>query len=319
MVKERIKESVAPSTSRVYSSAQKKYLTFCNDIKAIPLPLNEQQLCRFVVFLDDSHLQHSTIKGYLSALRRFQIVQGMGDPFVSSWPLLEYVLKGIKSRQAKKVPLSAKARLPITPPLLLAMRSFWEKDKHNVDNIMLWAACCTCFFGFLRSGEVTVPSMNSYDKDIHLSVGDVLLVSPQSPVAVQVFIKASKTDPFRKGVKVYLGSTSNSLCPVAAVAAYMAVRGMKPGPFFKFKDGKPLSRESLVKRIREALAASGFDATQYSGHSFRIGAATTAAAVGIEDSLIKTLGRWESSAYLLYVKVPRDRLTVVSKRLSAAC
>ena len=94
MVKERIKESVAPSTSRVYSSAQKKYLTFCNDIKAIPLPLNEQQLCRFVVFLDDSHLQHSTIKGYLSALRRFQIVQGMGDPFVSSWAFIGVCSEG---------------------------------------------------------------------------------------------------------------------------------------------------------------------------------------------------------------------------------
>ena len=110
---------------------------------------------RFVVFLDDSHLQHSTIKRHLSALRRFQIVQGIGDPFVSSWPLLECVLKGIKTRQAKKVPLNAKAGLPIAPPLLLAMRSFWERDK--VDNIMLWAACCTRFFGFLRSGEVTVP------------------------------------------------------------------------------------------------------------------------------------------------------------------
>ena len=58
--------------------------------------------------------------------------------------------------------------------------------------------------------------------------------------------------------------------------------------------------------------------SKYSGHSFRIGAATTAASVGVEDSLIKTLGRWESSAYLLYVRVPRDRLALVSKRLSVA-
>ena len=52
--------------------------------------------------------------------------------------------------------------------------------------------------------------------------------------------------------------------------------------------------------MREALQPSGVDITQYSGHSFRIGAATTAAVVGIEDSLIRTLGRWESAAYLLY-------------------
>ena len=37
---------------------------------------------------------------------------------------------------------------------------------------------------------------------------------------------------------------------------------------------------------------------KYSGHSFRIGAATTAAAKGIEDCIIKILGWWESLAYL---------------------
>ena len=47
---------------------------------------------------------------------------------------------------------------------------------------------------------------------------------------------------------------------------------------------------------------------QYCGRSLRIGAATTAAAKGLEDSIIKTLGRWESVAYLQYVKIPRQQL-----------
>ena len=44
----------------------------------------------------------------------------------------------------------------------------------------------------------------------------------------------------------------------------------------------------------------------YSGHSFRIGAATTAAECGLQDSMIKAVERWESSAYQVYVRMPKD-------------
>ena len=43
-------------------------------------------------------------------------------------------------------------------------------------------------------------------------------------------------------------------------------------------------REALVKQLRSALSQFDVDVSQYSGHSFRIGAVTTAAAVGLEDS-----------------------------------
>lgn len=114
---------------------------------------------------------------------------------------------------------------------------------------------------------------------------------------------------------MFLGKSGKDLCPVAAISAYLAVRGRGPGPFFRFQSGAPLSRELLVKHLRAALKTKGFDESKYAGHSFRIGAATTAAAVGLEDSLIKTLGRWESSAYLAYVRIPRERLAAISMRL----
>ena len=117
---------------------------------------------------------------------------------------------------------------------------------------------------------------------------------------------------------IYLGRTNNVLCPVWAVAAYLAVRGRSPGPFFRFVSGVPLTREAFVSRMRGALQPAGVDISKYSGHSFRIGAASTAAAVGIEDSLIKTLGRWQSTVYLLYVRVPREKLASLSRQLSSA-
>ena len=70
-----------------------------------------------------------------------------------------------------------------------------------------------------------------------------------------------------------------------------------------------------MKRVREALQAVGMNTAHYAGNSFRIEAATTAAAQGIENSMIKTLGRRESSTYLVYISIPRDRLTQISKQL----
>ena len=61
----------------------------------------------------------------------------------------------------------------------------------------------------------------------------------------------------------------------------------------------------------------GFDQSKYCGHHFRIGAATTAAAKGVEDCVIKTLGRWESLAYLQYVKLPREQLSAYSMLLAS--
>ena len=54
----------------------------------------------------------------------------------------------------------------------------------------------------------------------------------------------------------------------------------------------------------------------YAGHSFRIGAATTAIAGGIPVDVIKTLGRWKSQAYQLYVRIPDTQLASISKSLA---
>ena len=262
-------------------------------------------------------MKHQSIKCYLSAARHLQIMSGQGDPFREKMPLLEYVLRGIKSEQVKRFPTAQRVRLPITPDVLVRIRQVWERHCKDPDNIMLWAACTTCFFGFLRSGEITVPSLRDFDPGAHLCVGDVTLDSRSAPQIAQLNIKASKTDPFRHGVSIFLGKTGNQLCPVAALAAYLAIRGSQSGPFFQFRDGHPLSRERFVTKVREALTEAGLDASKFAGHSFRIGAATTAAARGVEDSLIKTLGRWESSAYLLYVRIPRERLAGLSTVLSS--
>ena len=145
------------------------------------------------------------------------------------------------------------------------------------------------FSGSWRAGEFTAKSAQEVDLDTCLSPMDVAVDNHTNPSMVKVHLKQSKTDPFRHGVDIFLGRTNADLCPVAAIMAYYSIRPPVPGPFFVYMDGFPLTRDRLVTAIREALTRAGMDASHYSGHSFRVGAATTAAQAGLSDANVKML------------------------------
>ena len=139
--------------------------------------------------------------------------------------------------------------------------------------------------------------------------------SHTSPSHLVVRLCRSKNDPFGAGTRLHLGATGHSLCPVSSMTGYLAIRPSEPGPLFLFRDGSTLSRTKLIQCLRQALSSVGVNCSCYSGHSFRIGAATTAARMGVSDSLIKTLGRWRSSAFMVYIRTPWQQLASVSSVL----
>ena len=181
---------------------------------------------------------------------------------------------------------------------------------------MPWAAMTLCFFGFFRSGEITVASRGTFNAHTHLCWGDVAIDNPDNPQALRVLLRQSKTDQFGKGVEVIVGRTGDLLCPVAAVAAFMAARGTSPGPFFIFRDGTALTKGRFVEITRQAIHDVGLPEEQFAGHSFRIGAATAAAQAGLEDSCIMMLGRWSSTAFHRYIKTSKTDLAAATARLS---
>ena len=115
-------------------------------------------------------------------------------------------------------------------------------------------------------------------------------------------LKTSKTDPLRKGVDVFVGATGKDLCPVRAMVYYLSLRGTSLGFLFRYMNGKPLTKDKLVSKMRAILTNAGIDSSKYAGHSFRIGAATTAASQGLPDSTIKMLGRWKSDGRLYGIR-----------------
>ena len=253
VVRDLFSAGLAPVSQRNYRTGTKRYLEFCQGMhNQTPFPVTELILSQFVAWL--KKLSCSTVKNYLAEVRHSQIALGLGDPRMGNMPQLEYVIRGMK----RKSQATGRHRLPITPEILRGMKQVWQRHLNPKDAAMLWAASTMCFFGFLRSGEVVVPG------------GGEQVRSDSAP------------STWRCEGKQLSGP------PVSAVLGYMVGRGTQPGPFFRFTDGRFLTRDRFVEAIRRALTTMGHNCAHYSGHSFRIGAATTAARQGIQDTLIKT-------------------------------
>ena len=265
---------LATATRKTYQAGQRHYLEFCEQATIPPFPASESTLCRFMSVLANNGIAHSTIKAYLSATRQLHIAQGLPEPRMEKMPRLSQVLRGVRNTQPTK---SRFTRRPITPGILLRIKEGWEKEPLVQDKTMLWAAMLLCFFGFFRSGEICAPPSGSFNDRDHLTFADVLVDNPTNPQQLHILLKRSKTDQAGKGAIVGIGRTGGQLCPIAAVLSWMVRRGNAPGPLFHFQDGAPLTQQRFVVELRKALQMIGEDPQQFGGHSFRAGAATTAA------------------------------------------
>ena len=90
-----------------------------------------------------------------------------------------------------------------------------------------------------------------------------------------------------------------------------------PAPLFYFQSGVLLTRWSVTKLLRDSACSAGLPYRSPKGHSFRIGAASTAAAAGSPDWLIKVLGRWSSDCYQLYIRTPESVLLSAVPRMAS--
>ena len=137
-----------------------------------------------------------------------------------------------------------------------------------------------------------------------------------SPQRMSIFLKASKTDAFRQGHTLVIACSTSPVCAVTAMRDYF-LTALPRGPLFSFRSGRLLTRSAVVNLLRDAARQVGLPYNSLKGHSFRIGAASTAAAAGLPDWLIKVLGRWSSDCYQLYIRTPRTVLLSAAPRMAS--
>ena len=131
--------------------------------------------------------------------------------------------------------------------------------------------------------------------------------------SVCLHLKTSKTDPFRQGITVRIEANNTFLCPVNALRHYVASHPNPQGPLFVFKNGTFLTRAD----VNALLKSTTNGAANVSSHSLRIGAASTAAAMGCPKYLIQSMGRWSSDCFRRYIRISDSTLRSASRALAS--
>ncbi len=97
---------------------------------------------------------------------------------------------------------------------------------------------------------------------------------------------------------------SSGHCPVSSLQTYVCVRPSVHGPLFVFADKSAVSASYFSDVLRRCVQAAGLPINSHRPHSFRIGGATMAAQKGYTAVQIAEMGRWKSSAFKKYIRIP---------------
>ena len=286
---------MAESTRSTYNVGLRRFRDFCTRHDVSHMPASRDTIIYFAVSLSKT-LSPATIQVYIAAVGTAHRERGLQDPTADNHRL-KLVLRGIRRQH---IPTTSRLRHAITPRILTKMLHAIANCKKlsKFDRRMLSAAFTLAFHGFLRVSEFTMPTNHRFNPRFHPTPKHVRLHRHH----FSFFIPHSKTDQFHRGHTLNIAEAKPSICPVRHMRAYLKGGDKWQGPLFVFKDGTPLTRKRCLQYLRYSLQRSGYNPLDFNTHSFRIGAATTAAHSGEQLETIQQRGRWKSRAVQNYIR-----------------
>ncbi|XP_067320361.1 integrase/recombinase xerD homolog [Anolis sagrei] len=286
--------ALAPSSRKSYLKTVQEFFEFLSNYglpKISPTPYDH--IAKFCIYSRRRGLAPRSIRSKLAALAYWLKAQGFPDH--TNDFRLHKLLAGW-SREHGHQPDN---REPLTPNILKGLRQTWAQVcSSSYEQLLFHSAALIAFFGALRVSELVATGKTDGSLKA-LLLSDVKLTQQ----GLQIFIRSSKTDQRGRGTEVSLAHCEDGdICPVRAVTEFMSARGVTPGYFFIHKDGFPLTRYQFWALTNKALKVLGLQQHKFGTHSFRIGAASTAARLGYGAERIKSLGRWKSESYKGYIR-----------------
>ena len=221
---------------------------------------------------------------------------------------LPQMLKGLRRVLDTAPP---KIRRGVAPQALRqAMDICLDPSKPADANIR--AALTVAFCGLLRSAEYTCDYGVKWSESKHLARSDVAKLTTEMLIIMMHPCK-NMHHLSGKTVPLVLGAGGKYLDPVWEVRNMLAVDAVsgslaKSTPLFRDPvTNAPLHTRKVMDVIRDLMYAVGEDPYQFGTHSMRIGGATALFAAGADPTVIRTMGRWSSDCYRLYVRACYER------------
>ena len=296
-----LSNSLSENTSTSYRHAFRLYDDFIcsNPVVAkgsVSLPPSVQNLSMFIAYCFNKGLASATVISYMSAL---SFIFKLGNyPDVPQHFIIRKMLQGFK-----KLRSTSDSRLPITPSILNDLvNSLSHTVSVHFHRILFKAMYLLAFHAFLRIGELTSSGTSK-----HFLLREHVIVEKDGIQIVFHHFKHSTGQPVRLLISV---QENIHLCPVTALSEYLSLRqhGKQDEPLFSFMNGSPISRSFFNSNLQRSLGWAGLSLSAYKSHSFRIGAATTAALKGYSEADIQYMGRWKSDAFKKYIRIPSLRI-----------
>lgn len=294
-----INASMAQNTWKTYKTAVESFNAFRSLYKMSdiwPAPLND--IIYYIAYLSYTGLSASTVVTYISGLSHTHNLHGWEDNTKSF--LVGKILEGLR----RKKPKIADLRVPISLSLLKKMiQSFPSVCTSNYESVMFASAYSLCFFALLRIGEIVADRKLQSCNHV-IQVSDISFHKTDTEEELYVKIRSSKTDQHSLSTTLIVCRQKDELiCPVRLLKKYLEFRHPSfVSNLYIHYDGTNLTRyqfSSVLQRVLSFCDVSG----HFRSHSFRIGGASEAKRLGIDDETIKKWGRWVSDVYLNYIRL----------------
>ncbi len=158
-------------------------------------------------------------------------------------------------------------------------------------------------------GEFTYDKVECDFNSWNLTRGSVFVL--QDPLFF-VF-PASKTDPFRRGITLTISATTDEAFALKSLRnLFEQFAQLHHRPLFSNSAGT-FGCNYVTKKLPERICVLGYEGN-YTGHSFRRGAASSARLARLSEEEMQLLSRWKSNSYRLYIETHPDWIHNASRR-----